>query len=190
MRWARLHGHTSIKVYEDVRGSNAACDSNLLLALGACEQGDIFCVYSLSRLSRLEKDLQAVFRVLGSLKVDLVSLSENIDTTNASGKIFFSMMKALDASDRSSPTERISAAMQFRRAKNELVGAVPYGKQLAEDGVHLLDEPEEQAVISLAREIKNSGHSLRAVGWELATLGHLSRNGKVFTSGQIKRMLA
>jgi hypothetical protein len=66
---------------------------------------------------------------------------------------------------------------------------VPYGKRLADDGVLLLDEPAEQAVICLARQLKDSGLSLRKTGRELATLGHLSRAGKTFTHEQIKRMI-
>lgn len=88
-----------------------------------------------------------------------------------------------------SQAARISAAMQYKRSKNEVVGAVPYGKRLADDGVLLLDDPSEQAVILLARELKNSGLSLREVSRELATLGHFSRNGKQFHASQVMRMI-
>ena len=81
--------------------------------------------------------------------ISLVSLSEDIDCTTPAGKLHFRMLFCLNEFERGQLASRTSAAMQYKRSKNELVGAVPYGKQLSEDGVKLLDEPGEQAVISL-----------------------------------------
>ncbi len=81
-------------------------------------------------------------------------------------------------------------ALQSKKARNERVGAVPYGKMLlTPDSVWLLDNPAEQAVMVKARELHTHGLSLRAIGKTLAYLGHRARNGRVFSAEQIKRML-
>ena len=66
-------------------------------------------------------------------------------------------------------------ALQFKKAQGERVGAIPYGHDLADDGVRLLDNAEEQAVIQQARELKAEGLSLRAIAARLTALGRTSR---------------
>jgi len=120
----------------------------------------------------------------------LVSLSEKIDTTSAAGKMVFRMMAVLAEFERDQISERTTTAMQFKKGKGELVGAVPYGCALAADGVSLMESNAEQAVIRQARELKASGLSLRKIALELARRGFNARNGEVFQSEQIRRMVA
>lgn len=82
-----------------------------------------------------------------------------------------------------------SAAMQHKRSKRELVGAVPYGYALAADGVALVEVPQEQAVIAEVRAMRAAGLSLRRVSRELEARGSLARNGKPFAAVQVLRMM-
>jgi len=92
--------------------------------------------------------------------------------------------------EREAIGERTSAAMQHKASVGEFTGGdAPYGYRLADDGTHLERVEGEQAVIALAREIRASGASLRAVAGKLAALGHVARTGKVFTAVQVARML-
>ena len=84
-----------------------------------------------------------------------------------------------------------AAAMRHKAAAGEYTGGrVPYGKRLGADGVHLVDDPAELAVIALARELHAAGLSLRAVAAKLARGGHLSRTGRVFDHHAIAAMVA
>ena len=62
---------------------------------------------------------------------DLVSLSEQIDTTTASGKMVFRMLAVLAEFERDLISERTRAAMATKRANGQRVGAVPFGCDLA-----------------------------------------------------------
>jgi len=190
-QWADANGYRLTGIFRDEGISGMREDrKGLADALASLRKGGVLCVYSLARFGRSTSHGLRLADDMSKAGISLVSLSEDIDCTTPAGKLHFRMMFCLNEFERDQLAARTSAAMQFKRSKNELVGAVPYGKKLAEDGVKLLDEPGEQAIITLARELKNSGHSLRAVGRELAALGHFSRNGKPFTHKQIQRMLA
>jgi len=74
-------------------------------------------VYSLSRLSRSTKDTLQIAEKLDKAGADLVSLSEQIDTTSASGKMVFRLMAVLNEFERDQISERTSAALQHKKAK-------------------------------------------------------------------------
>jgi hypothetical protein len=80
--------------------------------------------------------------------------------------------------------------MQAKKGKKELIGSIPYGYRLAENGVHLEEHPEEQQVIAEAKAMKAAGMSLRTIAADLARKGFKARNGQTFAATQINRMLA
>ena len=173
-----------------ISGKRADNRSALNDALAAAGRGDAVIVYSLSRLSRSTKDTLAIAERIEKAGADLVSLSEKIDTTTAAGKMVFRMLAVLAEFERDQLAERTKMAMQHKKGRDELVGAVPYGKTLAVDGVTLLDNPAEQAVITEARRLHGAGLSLRKIAATLAQKGFMARNGKAFAATQIQRMVA
>ncbi|BBL77436.1 recombinase family protein [Methylomagnum ishizawai] len=162
--WADLNGYELAGVFMDAGISGTKADRpGLAAALSAVGKGDALVVYSLSRLSRSTKHTIEISERLDKAGADLVSISEKIDTTTA---------------------------MQHKKAKGERVGAVPYGKALAGDGVALVDVPAEQEIIAEARRLHTAGLSLRKIAAVLAEKGFKARNGKVFAATQIQRMVA
>jgi hypothetical protein len=85
--------------------------------------------------------------------------------------------------------ELTRTAMQFKKAKGERIGAIPFGYSLDVDGVSLTENADEQEVISVAKELKASGLSLRAIATELSERGYTARNGRNFQATQIQRIL-
>ncbi len=84
---------------------------------------------------------------------------------------------------------RTKAALAAKSAKGERVGSVPFGYQLAGDGVHLEAVASEQVMIAEARRLAAAGLSLRAVSATLEESGMLSRAARPFLPAQIARML-
>ena len=82
---------------------------------------------------------------------------------------------------------RTKAALAAKSAKGERVGSVPYGYELAADGVHLVALESEQATIAHALRLAGTGLALRAVAAELARAGRVSRTGRAFAAVQIAR---
>ena len=71
-----------------------------------------------------------------------------------------------------------SEALKQKSKQGEYTGGeVPFGKQLADDGVHLEDNPAEQRAIELIGELRNDGLTLAATADELNRRGIPRRNG-------------
>ena len=188
--WAELNGYPLAAIYEDAGISGTKTDRpGLAAALDALAKGDALVVYSLSRLARSTRHTLDISERLEKAGADLVSLSEKIDTTSAAGRMVFRMLAVLAEFERDQISERTSAALQFKRAKGQRVGSIPYGYRLAEDGCTLEAHGPEQNVISQARGLRDAGLSLRNIADELARLGFSARNGSVFAATQVQRML-
>ncbi len=113
-----------------------------------------------------------------------------VDTSSAMGRFFLTVMAGAAELERNQIAERTSLALQHKRAKGELVGSVPYGFTLADDGVTLVENEAEQGVIRTVREARDRGLSLRAIAAELERSGVVSRKGRRFEATQIARMTA
>lgn len=190
--WCLLNDFDLVAVHVDagISGKSALNRPGLQDALADCGRGSALVVYSLSRLARSTRDTLDISDRLNKAGADLVSLSEKIDTTSAAGKMIFRLLAVMAEFERDQISERTTSALQYKKSKGERVGSVPYGRDLADDGVALLVNADEQAVIALARELKASGLSLRKIAAELERRGFVSRAGTVFLPAQIQRMVA
>jgi len=144
----------------------------------ACKHGAVLVVYSLSRLARSTKDTLEIAERLDKAGADLVSLSEKIDTTSAAGKMVFRMLAVLAEFERDQISERTTAAMAYKRNQGERISRrIPYGYDLAEDGVNLVENANETKVIELVQRLRVRGLSMRAIAAELDTRGIAPKNG-------------
>ena len=69
-------------------------------------------------------------------------------------------------------------ALAEKKKKGERIGRVPYGFQLAEDGVRLERCESEQIVIAACQELSAKGWSLAAIGEEMESRGLTPREGR------------
>jgi site-specific DNA recombinase len=143
----------------------------------ACSGACVLVVYSLSRLARSVRDTLAIAERLDKAGADLVSLSENINTTSASGKMVFRLLAVLAAFERDLISERTAGALAHKRARSERIGQVPIGHALAEDGRTLLVDEAEARAVGRARAWRDEGRSLRWIAAELTRLGVPTKKG-------------
>ena len=190
--WADFNGYEVKAVFTDagISGKSTANREGLQNALDSVKKGDALVVYSLSRLARSTRDMIAISENLEKRGVDLVSVSERIDTTSATGKLMFTLIAAFGEFERNLTAERTSAALQHKKANGERVGSVPYGFKLALDGVKLLKNKAEQAMIELVKSLKEQGLSLRKIAAKLAEQGFKNRVGNAFQATTISNILA
>jgi len=132
-----------------------------------CRTGGVLIVYSLSRLARSTKDTITIAERLDKSGADLVSLTERIDTTTAAGKMMFRMLAVLAEFERDQIVERTKTAMSHKKHAGERVGKIPFGFDLAGDGVQLVPNAGEQEVLDLVRQLREAGESMRAIATEL-----------------------
>lgn len=192
--WATATGAELVAVHVDagVSGAKAHNRPALQAALAdACTRRCALVVYSLSRLARSTKDAIAMSERLAKAGADLVSLSEQIDTTTAAGKMVFRMLAVLAEFERDLIAERTSTAMQHKRSRREYTGGkAPYGWTLDGDGVRLTPHAREQAAIQHARTLKAARLSLRAIGARLERDGLRPRSGGRWHAKTVADLLA
>lgn len=156
----------------------------------ANEAGGVLVVYSLSRLARSTKDTIAIGEQLEKAGADLVSLSEQIDTTSAAGKMIFRMLAVMAEFERDLVSERTTTALAHKKAQGKRVGKIPFGWDLAADGETLLENLEEQEALTLIQDLKAAGHSLRAIVAELEARDITTKSGNTkWTHTAVKGIL-
>ncbi len=144
----------------------------------ATKAGAVLVVYSLSRLARSTRDTLAIAERLEKGNADLASLSERIDTTTAAGRMVFRLLAVLAEFERDQISERTTTAMSHKKRNGERVGKVPFGYDLAADGVRLIPNAAEQEVIRLVNELHAAGESMRQIAAELTRRQIATKDGR------------
>lgn len=168
--WAVVNDVDLAAVYVDagISGKRADNRPQLQAAIShACDCGGVLVVYSLSRLARSTKDTISISERLEKHDADLVSLSEKIDTTSAAGKMVFRMLAVLAEFERDQISERTTVAMRHMKSQHQRIGKIPFGYDLAGDGVTLIANAGEQEILGIIRQLRTAGESLRAIAAEL-----------------------
>jgi DNA invertase Pin-like site-specific DNA recombinase len=92
--------------------------------------------------------------------------------------------------ERETVSERTSAALKAKADRGEYTGGKgPFGKQLSEDGKHLEDNPEEQAILNDIRQLRERGHTFGEVAEKLNESGARRRNGNKWHRKAVSRTL-
>ncbi len=87
--------------------------------------GDVLVVWKLDRLARSIGQLIETVEMLEKRDMHLHSLTENIDTTSAGGKLVFHIMGALAEFERDLIRARTVAGLEVARASGRLGGRKP-----------------------------------------------------------------
>lgn len=167
--WAALHDATVVATFSDagISGMDESRPGLAAAMKAATEHQAALVVYSLSRLSRSTSHCIKLADQLNKAGANLVSLSEQLDTCSASGRMVFKMLAVLAEFERDQLAERTRNAMQHKRAKGERVGTIPFGYNLAANGVTLEPNAEQLEAVDLIRQLRQSGLSLQAIANEL-----------------------
>jgi site-specific DNA recombinase len=105
----------------------------------------------------------------------LLSVAEQIDTRSAAGRLVLNILASVSQWEREAIGERTATALSHKAERGERVGQMPLGYAVAEDGVKLLEQPDEQQAIRLVHELRAGGMSIRAIAAELTRRGVLGR---------------
>jgi DNA invertase Pin-like site-specific DNA recombinase len=112
-----------VEIFEDSGVSGTVAKrAGLAAALACVGAGDILTVWKLDRLGRSLPHLIDTVHQLGERGAGFASLSENIDTATAGGKLVFHIMGALAEFERSLIVERVSAGIAAARRRSKHLG--------------------------------------------------------------------
>lgn len=187
--YAKLHNLHIIRSEVDAGVSASSLDRPALQrALDALERGEAqgILVVKLDRLTRSVRDLcELVDTYFSDGRARLMSVSEHVDTATASGRLVLNILTTVSQWEREAAAERTAAVMRFLKDQGKFCGGFPpYGFRVDEDG-NLIENPDEQAIITQARALRSTGLSLRVIAAMLPP----DRKGKSFDPKQISRML-
>ena len=162
--WGTQRGAVEIGMFTDagISGKSTEGRPGLADALRVARQNHAaLVVYSLSRLARSTKDALRLVDELDKAKANLVSLTEQIDTTNGMGRFFFTIMAGVATLERDICSERTKMAMAYKRSNHERTSQrIPYGWDFNGDK-QLVANPAEQEVLARIKTWRASGKSLR-----------------------------
>ena len=102
----------------------------------------------------------------------VVDLGGNaIDTISAAGRFMLVVLAGAAEIERNLTRERTRSAMAVKRANGQRVGAVPYGFDLADDGVTLVENDAEQQVVQDIKAMRAAGMKLQQIAARLTERG-------------------
>lgn len=157
----------------------AALDARpgLLAALDALSRGDVLVVAKRDRLGRDVLNVAMAERLAARKGARVVSAAgEGTDGDAPADVLMRQMVDAFAQFERALIGARTRAALQAKRAQGFRAGNVPFGFVADADG-RLTPQADEQRVLSLVRELRGAGYTLRAIADELNAQGFTTRSG-------------
>lgn len=153
------------EIFEDIGESGKKVDrpelSRLMEAIKSKDVSHVI-VYKLDRLGRSTIHLLEMTQAFNRFGVELVSVTQNIDTSNAMGKFFLTVLSAISEFERETISERVKAGMENAKAKGKKIGRTKKRnskliRSLFEDGKSLrkIASLAECSLSSVQAEIKS-----------------------------------
>lgn len=112
------------KVYADKATGKHMDRPQLKAMLEFAREGDTIVVESFSRLSRSTKDLLHLLEVMRAKGIAFESQKEKIDTSTASGKLFLTIVAALNEFEREVLLERQAEGIAIAKRNGKYTGRV------------------------------------------------------------------
>lgn len=143
------------QLFQDKASGSTKVRPALQEVLEYLKSKDVLVVWRLDRLGRSLLDLISIITELEKRGIGFMSLTENIDTTTAGGKLIFHIFGALAEFEREMIRERTIAGLKAAR-KQGRVGGRP--RSLSSEQVDLLKSLREEGkeVSSIARMLNTS----------------------------------
>jgi len=190
-KWADYTG-ADIVFFEDAGVSGRRLENRPALKQAvdaACKAHCPFVVYSLSRIARSTRDLIEIGNHFEKSEVDLISLTENIDTTSPTGRMVFRLLASLAEFERDIISERTKASLAQRRSTGLRISRhIPFGYDCP-DGKTLIENEREQRAITQMVEMRLAGATLRGICEELNRSGIRSKRGGNWTAATIRQIV-
>lgn len=144
-------------------------------------------VYKLDRLARKTRDSLEIVETLGNHGVQLISLSENIDTTTPHGKMFYTVLSSLAEMERDQIVGRVKMGMTQRAKEGKWNGGQCFGYDAKEK--KLLVNEEEASIVKEIFAYADQGFGYKKMVGILNRKGYTTKRGNVFSIGTLKVIL-
>jgi DNA invertase Pin-like site-specific DNA recombinase len=119
---------------------------NRLMADAHARRFDVVVVWRFDRFSRSVSHLCRALETFNALKINFVSMIEQIDTTTPAGTFVFHVLAAVAESERQTIVERVRGGLRNARAKGKRLG-----------------RPRKPVDVARIDSLRASGHSWRTI---------------------------
>ena len=119
---------------------------NRLMADAHARRFDVVVVWRFDRFSRSVSHLCRTLETFRALRIDFVSMMEQIDTTTPAGTFVFHVLAAVAQSERETTVERVRAGLRNARAKGKRLG-----------------RPRKNVDVARINSLRAAGHSWRTI---------------------------
>lgn len=198
VNYCNLHDLDLVEVIVDGGQSGKDLDRpGFQRVLSLLEAGKAYglVIAKLDRLSRSIIDIcKLVDQYFANQKYALLSVSENIDTKSATGRLHLYLISVFAQIERESIVERVTTAIRHYQAQGGRVGCAPYGwrysDRLDARGNRILEEhPQQQAAIMRMCALHDEGKNIRQIIEALTQEGHPPQRGGAWTINSAWRIL-
>ena len=182
-RWCAANGVDLVDVFVDHGVSGAAALDRrpaLMSAVNALTEhgAGVLLVAKRDRLARDVMVAAMAERLVARAGAGIVTADGTGNGDTPEALLMRRMVDCFAEYERAIIRARTTAALAVKKSKGERVGQVPFGYHLAADGVHLEADDDEQRVISMVKQLRADGLSLRAVATHLNDHGVPARGSK------------
>jgi DNA invertase Pin-like site-specific DNA recombinase len=113
-----------------------------------------------------------------------------VDTTSATGELFFNIVASISQWERRVIGERTSAALRYRRAHGQRVSRDPFGWRVNGDGRTLHPVPGELKTVALMATWRAEGASLASIADKLNLASIAPKRSAKWFASSVRSVLA
>src|SRR5208337_1458299 len=110
------------QIFEEMASGAKRDRPELMAALKYMRAGDTLVVWKLDRLARSTRQLLETVELLEQRKIGLKTITQSIDTTNAGGRLIFTVFGAIAEFEREIIRERTRAGLDAARSRGRKGG--------------------------------------------------------------------
>lgn len=159
-------------------------------ALNAIKKGDLLLVAKRDRLGRDPLAIAMIEAAVARQGAKIISAAgEGTDNEDPSSILMRRVIDAFGEYERLIIKARTKAALHAKKRRNERVGHIPFGHQLASNGVHLEPHTEEAAILKEIQRLRKRGKSIRDIAKTLNNKQRFNRGQSPWNEASIFRIM-
>lgn len=152
--------HLELKEFyvdEGLSGKSISKRPALQQMLSELKPGMYVVCYDNSRFARNTLDALILLEKLFNLNCYLISIRENIDMSDASGKLFYTILSAFNTFQREATSENVSTNLKRLSKEGLLRSRPPFGYKMVGKDCNYEPEESQQAIIEKIKRYYYSG---------------------------------
>lgn len=146
-------------------------------ALARLDNGEAqaLVVVKLDRLTRRVADLDTLIERYFGQRFTLMSVSEQIDTSSAAGRLVLNVLTSVAQWERETTSERTKTALAHKKAQGEHIGSAGFGYKVIDNKLQKVTQ--EYQTIAVIQQMKKAGLTLQAIADCLNAEGYQTQRG-------------